>query len=418
MTKLVPISRFVKQIKDGTHGTHERVNAGVPLLSAKNVRNGKLFVSAEESLISHKEASAITANGFPAKGDILLTTVGTIGRSLVWESAEPQPFQRSVSFIRLNKDQNPRYFKYYFESKAFQDQLELLTKTSAQPGIYMGDILKIPVPLLGENLQTAAVERLDKKTTIIDKMITAKNHTHTQLSELRQVIITSAMVGRGGTIMNLQDTNIPWIGKIPAHWTIEKIKHVSTVKARIGWQSLTTDEYIDEGPYLVTGTDFRTGTIDWSSCAHISDARWAVDTNIQLEEHDLLLTKDGTIGKVAIVQGLRGKATLNSGVFVIRAKNGKYNPRYLYYMLNSGIFAGFIDFNKAGSTIVHLYQQTFVEFAFPLPPLKEQDEIVKRLDQSLTQTDEALTEVKNSISLLKEYRSSLISNVVGGKIKV
>ena len=179
MTKLLPMSRFVKQIKDGTHGTHERVDSGVSLLSAKNIFNGRLKVSSEESLISHEEAMTITANGFPAKNDILLTTVGTIGRSYVWEDTEPQPFQRSVSFIRLEKKQNPRYFRYYFESKVFQEQLGLLTKTSAQPGIYMGDILKIPAPLVEETTQEKIVNYLDKKTSIVDKMITAKNHTHT-----------------------------------------------------------------------------------------------------------------------------------------------------------------------------------------------------------------------------------------------
>lgn len=418
MTKLLPMSRFIKQIKDGTHGTHERVNSGVPLLSAKNIFNGKLKVSSEESLISHEEAMAITANGFPAKNDILLTTVGTIGRSYVWEDTEPRPFQRSVSFIRLGKRQNPKYFRYYFESKGFQEQLGLLTKTSAQPGIYMGDILKIPAPLVEETTQDKIVNYLDKKTSIVDKMITAKNHTHTHLSELRQAIITNAVLGRGGTAMNLQQTNIPWIGKIPVHWEVKRIKHVATVKARIGWQALTTEEYIDEGPYLVTGTDFRDGIVDWKSAAHVSDQRWAIDSNIQLEEDDLLLTKDGTIGKVAMVKGLTQKATLNSGVFVIRAKNDEYSPRYLYHILNSGVFTDFIEYMKTGSTINHLYQQTFVEFSFPLPPRKEQDEIVKSIDSRLKQIDTAITQVAKSTSLLEEYRSSLISNVVGGKVEV
>ncbi len=218
--------------------------------------------------------------------------------------------------------------------------------------------------------------------------------------------------------MNLQDTHIPWIGKIPAHWEVKKIKHVATVKARIGWQSLTTDEYIDKGPFLVTGTDFRNGTVDWKTAAHVSDQRWAIDSNIQLEEDDLLLTKDGTIGKVAMVKGLVGKATLNSGVFVIRAKNDEYNPRYLYHILNSGVFTDFIEYMKTGSTINHLYQQTFVEFSFPMPSRKKQDEIVKLIDRRLGQVDIVIEKVVKSTNLLEEYRASLISNVVGGKVEV
>ncbi|MCA9335803.1 restriction endonuclease subunit S [Candidatus Saccharibacteria bacterium] len=412
------MSRFIAQIKDGTHGTHERVDNGEPLLSAKNVLDGKLAVSEDESMISKEEAAAITANGFPAKNDILLTTVGTIGRSLVWLDDKPRPFQRSVSFIRLNKQQSPQFFKYYFESKYFQEQLGLLTKVSAQPGVYMGDILKVPGPLLAKDAQIKIANYLDTKTQTLDKILTAKNHTHTHLSELRQAIITNAVLGAGGADVNLQDTNIPWIGKIPAHWEVKKIKHVATVKARIGWQALTTDEYIDKGPFLVTGTDFRNGALDWKTAAHVSDQRWAIDSNIQLEEDDLLLTKDGTIGKVAMVKGLVGKATLNSGVFVIRAKNDEYNPRYLYHILNSGVFTDFIEYMKTGSTINHLYQQTFVEFSFPMPSRKEQDEIVKLIDRRLGQVDIAIEKVVKSTNLLEEYRSSLISNVVGGKVEV
>ena len=282
----------------------------------------------------------------------------------------------------------------------------------------MGDILKVPGPLLAKDAQIKIANYLDTKTQTLDKILTAKNHTHTHLSELRQAIITNAVLGTGGAYMNLQDTNIPWIGKIPAHWEVKKIKHVATVKARIGWQSLTTDEYIDKGPFLVTGTDFRNGTVDWKTAAHVSDQRWAIDSNIQLEEDDLLLTKDGTIGKVAMVKGLVGKATLNSGVFVIRAKNDEYNPRYLYHILNSGVFTDFIEYMKTGSTINHLYQQTFVEFSFPMPSRKEQDEIVKLIDRRLGQVDIAIEKVVKSTNLLEEYRASLISNVVGGKVEV
>ena len=310
----------------------------------------------------------------------------------------------------------PRYALYYF--LASKRQLIDLGVGGGQPNISQDIVksFKITVPKIEEQKQI--VGYLDLKTSLSDKMITAKNHTHTQLSELRQAIITNAVLGHGGAAMNLQDTHIPWIGKIPAHWHVKKIKHVATVKARIGWQALTTDEYIDEGPYLVTGTDFRDGIVEWKTAAHVSDHRWAIDSNIQLEEDDLLLTKDGTIGKVAMVKSLKGKATLNSGVFVIRAKSNEYNPRYLYHVLNSGIFTDFINYMKTGSTINHLYQQTFVEFSFPLPPRKEQDEIVACIDKKLAQVDEALTKVMHSTSLLEEYRSSLISNVVGGKAEV
>ena len=338
-------------------------------------------------------------------------TIGKVGLLL-----ESSTVNQACCVLVPDRKLLPRYALYYF--LASKQLLIDQGVGGGQPNISQEIVksFKITVPEISE--QRRIVDYLDEKTVIIDQMLTGKNQTLQNLSELRQTIITDAVTGREPDVSDVSQTGIPWIGRIPSHWQIKKIKHVSKVKARIGWQSLTTDEYLDEGPFLVTGTDFRNGVVDWRSAAHVSDLRWAIDSNIQLEENDLLLTKDGTIGKVAVVKNLAGKATLNSGVFVVRAIDGRYNPQYLYYVLNSGVFTGFIDYNKAGSTIVHLYQKTFVDFAFPMPPLDEQNEIVSRLDEKLTRTDEAIIRVKNSVDLLEEYRKSLISNVVGGKVEV
>src|SRR5688572_30821911 len=173
-----------------------------------------------------------------------------------------------------------------------------------------------------------------------------------------------------------KETGIIWLGKIPESWQIKRIKHNTYVKGRIGWQGLNSNEYGDVGPYLVTGTDFSAGRINWDTCHHISEERYAEDPYIQLQDKDLLITKDGTIGKIALVDNLPDKATLNSGVFVTRPQNADYITPFMYWILNSAVFNTFIDFIKMGSTIQHLYQRTFVEFSYPVPSIPEQQAIV------------------------------------------
>lgn len=117
---------------------------------------------------------------------------------------------------------------------------------------------------------------------------------------------------------------------------------------------------LDSGEfYLVTGTDFANGEIDWSTCCFVSGERYMQDRNIQLRVKDVLLTKDGTIGKVGFVNELPGPATLNSGVFVIPPKNEAYDSQFFFYILSSCIFDDFLML-QAGSTISHLYQKDFV----------------------------------------------------------
>ena len=108
--------------------------------------------------------------------------------------------------------------------------------------------------------------------------------------------------------------------EIPEKWKWEKLEDNSLLKGRIGWQGLTTTEYRQQGRfYLVTGTDFKNGQIDWINCVYVDEKRFIQDTNIQLKKGDVLITKDGTIGKTAFIDKIHLPATLNSGVFVVRA---------------------------------------------------------------------------------------------------
>ena len=92
-----------------------------------------------------------------------------------------------------------------------------------------------------------------------------------------------------------KDSGVEWIGEIPEHWTVMKVKHTSYVKGRVGWKGLTTEEYLENGyAYLVTGQDFQSKTIFWDSCYCVDKRRYDDDRYIQLKNGDLLITKDGT----------------------------------------------------------------------------------------------------------------------------
>lgn len=160
-------------------------------------------------------------------------------------------------------------------------------------------------------------------------------------------------------------------------WEEKNLGKSATLKARIGWQGLTTSEYLDSGNYgLVTGTDFKNGFIDWDNCVYVEKDRYDQDKNIQLKKDDVLVTKDGTIGKVALINELPLPTTLNSGVFVIRSINNSFDQKFFYYILMSKYFAEFLGKLTAGSTISHLYQKDFVHFNFFAPKsLEEQREI-------------------------------------------
>ncbi len=207
-------------------------------------------------------------------------------------------------------------------------------------------------------------------------------------------------------------SGIAWIGNIPADWDMNKIKYISTLKGRIGWQGLTSDEYTDEGAYLITGTDFDNGGINWETCVHVPMKRWEEAKDIQIGNGDLLITKDGTVGKVAIVNGLNSPCSLNSGVLRISTASG-YDRKFLYWVLQSEVFWTWFSIKNAGnSTILHLYQGDFAEFNYAIPPLPEQQAIAVFLDDRCGQIEGIVADLERQVEILRQYKKALITETV------
>ena len=188
-----------------------------------------------------------------------------------------------------------------------------------------------------------------------------------------------------------------------------------SLRARIGWQGLRSDEFKTEGPYLVTGVDFHNGRVDWDDCYHVAEERYAQDKGIQLHEHDLLITKDGTIGKTAVVVDCPEKATLNSGVFVVRAINNEVVPEFLHYILHSHWFDLFVRNVLTGSTIKHLNQEKFYKFTFEAPDVPTQKKIVEVLESIDAVIDKTREIVQKYTNIKSGMLHDLFETHLGGQ---
>ena len=147
--------------------------------------------------------------------------------------------------------------------------------------------------------------------------------------------------------------------------------------ARIGWQNLRTSEFLDDGDYmLITGTDFEDGRIDFSTCHYVEKERYDQDRNIQISDGSILITKDGTLGKVAYVQGLNKPATLNAGVFNVEIRNeNEVDGKYLFQYLKAPFLMDYVGQKATGGTIKHLNQNILVDFPVVMPEKEEQAKI-------------------------------------------
>ncbi len=176
----------------------------------------------------------------------------------------------------------------------------------------------------------------------------------------------------------MNEMNIPAIrfAGFAEDWEKRKLSAIASIKARIGWQGLTQKEFLDGGDYyLITGTDFAEGTIDFPNCHYIGEDRYKQDTNIQVKARDVLITKDGTIGKVAYIKELDKPATLNAGVFVIRGRDESTSNLYMYHYLAAPFLLDYADEQATGGTIKHLNQNVLVNFPVPMPSVAEQEKV-------------------------------------------
>lgn len=332
----------------------------------------------------------------PNSGDVLLSAAGTLGRTVVYDG-KPAYFQDSnIVWLEIDESQIcNEYLNHCYQVMVWASP-EGSTISRLYNGIIRDTDIQLP-PLPEQRAIAAALSDVDGYISALERLIVKKRN-------IKQGTMQELLTGK----RRLPGFNSEWMSM--------NLAINSTLKARIGWQGLTTDEYLDEGyAYLITGTDFRNGKIAWETCHFVDKYRYDQDVNIQVDNGDILITKDGTIGKVAIVSGLNKKATLNSGVFVLRPKANAYDSRYVYYILLSQIFADFLNKLEAGSTINHLYQKDFVTFEFELPPtLVEQTAIAAILSDMDAEID-ALTA---KLAKIRKIKQGMMQELLTGRIRL
>lgn len=183
------------------------------------------------------------------------------------------------------------------------------------------------------------------------------------------------------------------------HWPVRPTGDVFLVKGRIGWRNLRHSDFCADGPHLITGMHIdSTGRVDWNSCFRIPRRKFDESPEIQVKVGDLVITKDGTIGKVARIDWLPGDTSLNAHLFLVRPIQPETcSARFAFHVFTSAVFRNFIETQKSGSTLPGLGEAKFVQFQFPLPTIKEQvlvSDVLDTLDTAIRETEALIDKLK------------------------
>ncbi len=349
-------------------------------------------------------------------GDIVVNnmnvTIGSVGRSDQFGALS------GIYIVLAPKRDNVDmgYYEYVFKIKPFQKSLIQISSGLMEIRESLNFIefktLKLPTPPFSE--QTQIANFLDCKTGQIDELIRIKERQVELLHEQRTVLINQVVTKGLDPNVEMKPSEVEWIGEIPKHWTLTRLKYVSNIPVTYGL-NIEADRYNTEGIRLIRITDIdESGGLRQKGVYLPEDC---VPQEQMLNSYDLLLSRSGaTVGK-SYLHFEEGKYT--SAGYLVRFNFGDYcTSKFIYYVTLSHFYRNWLEQQIIISTIQNVNGEKYSNFQLPIPLHQERKQIVAFLDSKTQQIDELITAEQRKIKLLKEYRQSLISEAVTGKIDV
>ncbi|MEO8023358.1 restriction endonuclease subunit S [Polaromonas sp.] len=411
----VALRHVSTHIKDGTHGTHRRVESGIPLLSAKNVgRRGRLEWDKSDDLISESDYAALTSTFAPKAGDLLLTVVGSIGRSAVFDGSRVA-FQRSVAFVRSSDAVLPCYLFQASCSEDFSRQLERRCNVTAQAGLYLGELAKISIPLPPKQQQ-------QKIATILTSIDTAIEKTEALIAKYEQIkaglmhdLFTRGVLPNGQPRPPreqapdlYQETAIGWI---PRGWTLQRLDNVADVidpnpshrnpiYHPAGFPFISTVEFI-ESDEVETNTPRRV----------VEEIVEEQERRCQFTRSSIGFSRKGTIGEIRFLPvGIR--FALLDSLCVINPKT--ISASYLFHSLRSDCLTRQSKNMTMGQALPQVSIGRVRDLLVPTPDSSEQIFIENRFDAVMT----AIKKQSANEKKLRQQKIGLMQDLLTGKVEV
>ncbi len=380
-----------ENIKDGPHETPIWFESGIPFLSIDGIVDGEISFK-NCRYIDEQQFEKFSKKLVIEENDIFIGKAASIGKIARVKTNKKFTVWSPIAVIKVKEDFSPVFVEYYFRSDIIQYQIEIFSTSNTQKNIAMGDIprMKFIAPPLREQIQIA--NYLEHKSSGIDKLILKKQQFISLLHEELNAVVNQAVTKGVNHSVQMKDSGIEWLGEIPRHWEVKKLKYVANLKSGNGIisEQITHDgiypvyggnglrgyfsEYTNDGNFVLIG---RQGAL----CGNINYAKdkfWASEHAIVCYLN--LYNEWIWLGELLRVMNLNqySQASAQPGLSVEKIKN----------------------------------------LLIPVPNETEQKAIVESILNEQNRIEILISKTLQEIELLKEYKTALISEVVTGKIDV
>ena len=323
--------------------------------------------------------------------------------------------------MRPKKEANPWFYHNLYRTPSFAKEAERWSygitsdMWSLRPEHFkvIGSVLPPPEE------QAAIVRFLDHANRKIDGFIRAKRKLIGLLNEQKQAIIHRAVTRGLHPDVPLKPSGIPWLGDIPKHWEVPRVKQCARKISKGTTPSTEGRSILESGPVrFLKAENISAGRITDKPLCFIDEETNRVIRRSQLAENDILFVIAGaTLGKTAVVSGEVLPANTNQAVAFIRP-NSRVVPRFLELWLQSPRIKELIWLNAVQSAQPNLSMADLGNFVTPVPPRNEQQEILDFVKEATKPMSDAIARTEREIALMQEYRTRLTADLVTGKLDV
>ena len=351
------LGEITEFIRDGTHASLKDSEKGFPLLSAKDIYDGIVHVPLDCRKISYGDYKEIYKNYSLSCNDVVLTIVGTIGRTALIENyCKDVAFQRSVAIIRPSNKVLPRFLVHVLRTKDVNNQIKKGTNQSAQGGIYLNRLSKIEIPLPPLPVQEEIVRILDSFTSLTAELEAELEARKKQYEYYRDKILAS----------NKEEVPIVPLSSC-----------CSFVRGPFGG-SLKKEIFVSNGYAVYEQQNAIYQNFNFRY--FITEDKYQEMKRFQVNPNDLIMSCSGTMGKVAVIPQNAPKGIINQALLKI-TPDPNLLSKYLKYIMESSFFSNQLMSNTRGGAIKNVASVSELkQLKIPLPSLEQQNHIISLLD--------------------------------------
>jgi type I restriction enzyme S subunit len=388
---------------------------GIRVICVTNITDKGIDFSSYQKFIEQEDYEKNYKHFTVKKKDLLLSSSGNSwGKVAEYDSDEIVILNTST--IRINEHENlcvDRVFlKWILQSFCLREQLGLLMTGACQPNFGPSHLAKTIISIPPLNEQEKIAQFLDYKTKQIDELIKKKETLIEKLDEKRTAIISHAVTKGLDSSVPIKDSGVEWLGDIPEHWEVIKVKHLTKIlRGKFTHRPRNDPRFYDgQHPFIQTGDVANANKFIMEYTQTLNENGYAVSK--EFPSGTLVMTIAANIGDMAI---LNFNACFPDSI--VGFLPSKMTDIFFLYHLFSSMKKQFLS-TAVLNTQLNLNVERISNIFTVIPPLKEQLQITDFLNKEMQKLDLQKAKIKEAIELLKEYRTSLITNAVTGKIDV